>query len=173
VVELQSTFEPVYRRLEEDVGTREALAKIRWLKGSLTTTSKVDCPGAPPVSAETSNSPVVGTWAFTATRAQLGASGDLITGENVDDNWGRYTFILSKNGSFEMHLDRYPDGPIGLGTWEARGDELIFTPGGTLEQGAGEIWRYRWTLFRDTLVLRRIGDQAGPTALTVAPMRRR
>jgi hypothetical protein len=48
---------------------------------------------------------------------------------------------------------------------------LTFTPRGTLEQGAGETWRYRWTLFRGSLELRRL--TLGPTALTVAPLRRR
>ncbi|HEY7454846.1 MAG TPA: hypothetical protein VH683_09790 [Thermoleophilaceae bacterium] len=173
IEELRNTLEPVYRTLEEEDGARATLAEIRSLKDNVSRTAELDCPGAPPVSTETSHSPVVGTWVFTATRAQLGAAGDRVTGENVDDNWGRYRFVLSKEGWFEMHIDRHPEGPIGLGTWEARGDELIFTPGGTLEQGAGETWRYRWTLFRDTLVLRRLSNDMGPTALTVAPMRRR
>jgi hypothetical protein len=39
--------------------------------------------------------------------------------------------------------------------------------------GAGETWRFRWTLFRGSLVLHRLSRDAGPTALTVAPLRRR
>jgi hypothetical protein len=90
--------------------------------------------------------------------------------EAVEDNWGNYGLVLGPDGGFELRNDRYPQ-RIGFGTWSASGDLLTFTPRGTVEQGAGETWRYRWTLFRGSLELRRL--TLGPTALTVAPLRRR
>jgi hypothetical protein len=72
-----------------------------------------------------------------------------------------------------MQLDRRPGELGGLGTWRPRGDTLVFTPGVRVSLGAGEKWRYRWTLFRDSLVLHRLSRDAGPTSFTVAPMRRR
>ena len=119
-----------------------------------------------------SNAPVVGTWQVRVTRGQMAAAPRL-SGERVWDNWGTITLALRAGGDFEMFNDRFPDGPIGLGTWSSRGDVLTFVPGGTLSMGAGETWRYRWTLFRGSLVLRRLSEDAGPTVLTVAPLRPR
>ena len=92
-------------------------------------------------------------------------------GESAEENWGRITLVLERNGDFEMHNDRYPHGPLGFGTWATRGDVLTFTTGGDLATGAGEEWRYRWTLFRGALALEKLC--CGPSAVTVAPLTRR
>ena len=96
------------------------------------------------------------------------------------DNCGDITLVLDANGRFEMLNDRYPGEPIGIGTWTARGDVLSIHAGGSGRMGAGETWRYRWTLFRGSLVLRRLterrradgadGGAAAPRAETIACM---
>jgi TRAP-type C4-dicarboxylate transport system substrate-binding protein len=169
VAALRLSVEPVIRELERDRDTREALERIRELKAEAPAEPVPACGdgggGQPaPVPAE-----LQGTWEVAVTHGEIAAAPRL-PGEAVEDNWGDFTLVLGADGDFELLNDRYP-GPVGLGTWSARGDLLTFTPGGTVEQGAGETWRYRWTLFRGTLALRRLGT--GPTALTVAPLRRR
>jgi TRAP-type transport system periplasmic protein len=169
---LRGALEPVYRELDSDSYTREALERIRSLKGDLPPASAPTCGSAQDRATGTSDSPVVGTWEFNATREKVAAA-DRVTGETVGDNWGRYTFNLQADGRFEMRNDRFPGEPVGFGTWRSHGDTLVFRPGGQVSQGAGETWRYRWTLFRDSLVLHRLSRDAGPTSVTVAPMSRR
>jgi hypothetical protein len=81
------------------------------------------------------------------------------------------TLDIGADGRFAMHNDRYPDQRVGFGSWSADGETITFIPGGTISMGAGETWEYDWSVFRNTLELRRL--TVGPTALTVAPLRRR
>jgi C4-dicarboxylate-binding protein DctP len=168
---LRRAVEPVYRRLERDADSRAALEEIRSLKADVPAAPTPACATAEPARVP-ADSPVVGTWQVHVSAKELAAA-PRVTGERVEDNWGTITLELAADGSFEMLNDRYPGQPQGLGTWTVRGDVLTFTPGGTVSQGAGETWRYRWTLFRDSLVLRRLSRDAGPTVLMVAPLRRR
>jgi TRAP-type transport system periplasmic protein len=169
---LRRAVEPVHRRLENDGDTRAALERIRSLKNAAPAAPVPACRAAQDRAPARSDAPVVGTWQVRVTRGQIAAAPRL-SGERVWDNWGTITLALRAGGDFEMLNDRFPDGPIGLGTWSTRGDVLTFVPGGTVSMGAGETWRYRWTLFRGSLVLRRLSEDAGPTVLTLAPLRPR
>jgi TRAP-type C4-dicarboxylate transport system substrate-binding protein len=170
---LRRAVEPVYTQLERDGDTRVALDAIRSLKE--------DAPAAPVPSCRSREdrrpvpeaaSEVFGTWQVHVSRKEL-AEAPRLRGERVFDNWGGISLELGANGHFEMRNDRYPGQIIGLGDWTADGDVLVFTPGGDLNMGAGETWLYRWTVFRDSLVLHRLSEDAGPTVLIVAPLRRR
>ena len=113
--------------------------------------------------------PLVGTWHAHATR-ELMAAADRSVGEMVEDNYGDVTLILGPDGRFEFRNARFPGEPIGFGTWSSRGDVLEMKPGARSIRAPTETWRYRWNLFRDALVLRKLSE--APTALTVAPLRR-
>jgi TRAP-type transport system periplasmic protein len=172
VAALRRAVEPVHRRLERDADSRAALEEIRSLKAELPTAPAPACSSAEERAGVPADSPVVGTWQVHVSAKELAAA-PLLSGEPVEAIWGTITLELDADGDFEMLNDRFPGQPQGLGTWTARGDVLTFTPGGTVNMGAGETWRYRWTLFRGSLVLRRLSRGAGPTVLTVAPLRRR
>jgi TRAP-type C4-dicarboxylate transport system substrate-binding protein len=165
--ELRRAVEPVYGRLESDAGTRDALGRIRELKAETPVAPVVRC-GSPAAAPEPASGPLVGTWHTRATR-ELMAAADREDEEAVEDNYGDLTLKLQRDGRFEVSNARYP-GTHAFGTWSSRGDVLEMKPGGTAQQGAGETWRYRWNLFRDSLVLRKL--TVAPTALTVAPLRR-
>ena len=169
---LRSAVEPVYRQLESDADTRAALEQIRSLKADLPAAPTPACRSAEDPAGVQAASPVAGTWQVNVSADEISAA-PRVTGERVEDNWGLITLVLAPDGMFQMLNDRYPGQPVGLGSWTARGDLLTFTPGGEVSMGAGETWRYRWTLFRGSLVLRRLSNEAGPTVLTVAPLRRR
>jgi TRAP-type C4-dicarboxylate transport system substrate-binding protein len=166
---LRQAVDPVYRELEADSGTRRAIERIRELKA--------DSPAAPVVScrsdaapAARATGPLVGKWDARASRELMEAAKREV-GEMVEDNWGDVTLVLGSDGRFEFLNHRYPE-PFGLGSWSTRGDVLTMRAEGTVDQGAGETWRYRWTLFRGSLELQKISGHP-PTALTVAPLRRR
>ena len=169
---LRRAVEPVYRQLQRNADTRAALERIRSLKADTPSDPVPGCAELPTRPVGPAGEPVVGVWQVHVTREQL-ASAPRVPGERVFDNWGGITLVLEANGRFEMRNDRYPGQTSGLGTWTARGDVLTFTPGGTIGMGAGETWRYRRTLFRGSLALQRLSEEAGPTVLTVAPLHRR
>jgi TRAP-type C4-dicarboxylate transport system substrate-binding protein len=167
--ELRRAVEPVHRRLESDAGTRDALERIRELKAEAPVAPVARCGSDAAAAPEPASGPLVGTWHTRATR-ELMAAADREDEEAVEDNYGDITLILSPDGRFEILNARFPDEPAGFGTWSGRGDVLEMKAGGTAEQGAGQTFRYRWNLFRDSLVLRKLNE--APTALTVAPLRR-
>jgi hypothetical protein len=166
--ELGRAVGPVYRQLESDAATRSALGGINELKAAIQDAPVARC-GPNAAAPEPVSGPLVGTWRAHATR-ELMAAADRNDGELVEDNYGEVTLILRRDGRFEFHNARFPGEPIGFGTWSSRGDVLEMNPEGSVDQGAGELWRYRWSLFRDALTLRNLTE--APTALTVAPMRR-
>ena len=167
--ELRRAVEPVYRRLESDAGTREALAGIRELKADAPAAPVARC-GPDAAAPQPVSGPLVGTWHVRATRALMAAA-DRSVGEALEDNYGDVTLVLGPDGRFNFRNARFPGELIGFGTWSSRGEVLEMKPGGSTSQGAGETWRYRWNLFRGSLVLRKL-DKVPPTALTVAPLRR-
>jgi TRAP-type C4-dicarboxylate transport system substrate-binding protein len=165
--ELQQSVHGVYERLLTDSTTRAVLRRIEAIKGKAAEAERLpSCPRSGGTS--TVSSPLDGTWRSSATRPEFVAAHPL-PGEFPDDNYGTYTLRLL-HGRFEMRNSRFP-GAAGSGRFSRNGDVVTFSPGGTVEQGAGETWRYRWTLYRGTLVLRRISD-VGPTAFVVNPWQR-
>jgi TRAP-type C4-dicarboxylate transport system substrate-binding protein len=165
--QLRRAVRPVYRQLELNAGTRRMLDRIRALKKKVPTAPVVGCrsqaePGGPAAG------PLVGTWHTHATRELLAAAHREI-GESVEDSWGDVTLVLGSDARFRILNSRFPGQEVGLGTWRTRGDVLSMRAEGTVEQGAGDTWRYRWTLFRDALMLRKLS--VAPTALVVAPLR--
>jgi TRAP-type C4-dicarboxylate transport system substrate-binding protein len=169
---LRRAVEPVYRELEADSGTRRALARIGELKDDTPVEPVASCQSesaAPPARA---TGPLVGTWHAHVTRELLErAHGEV--GESAEDNYGDLTLLLGADGRFEILNARFPGEPGGFGSWSIKGSVLEMKAEGSVEQGGGQTWRYRWTLFHGSLVLRK-APQRGPmpTPLVVAPFRR-
>jgi len=170
VAALRRAVEPVYSQIARDPATRGILDGIRALKADAPAEPAPACDREQTPSVEPDAAPLVGSWRVEATRELLAAA-SREPGEAVEANWGNITLVLGADGRFEMLNDRFPGEPQGMGTWSAHDDVLRFVPSGSVDQGAGEMWRYRWTLFRGSLELRKLS--VGPTALTVAPLRRR
>lgn len=167
--ELRRAVEPVYRQLEADSGTRRALEHIRELKADTPAEPAPSC-RAETTPTASATGPLVGTWHAHVTR-ELMAAADRVVGESVEDNYGDLTLILRANGRFEILNARFPGEQVGFGSWSTRGSVLEMKEEGTVEQGGGKTFRYRWTLFRGSLVLRKVTPD-GLTALVVAPLRR-
>jgi hypothetical protein len=166
---LRRAVEPVYRRLARSPETAAMLERIRALKEAVPAPPAPECAGEEPRQPD-ADLPLVGVWEVDVSRAEMAAAPRL-TGERVEDNYGVITLDIGADGRFAMHNDRYPDQRVGFGSWSADGETITFIPGGTISMGAGETWEYDWSVFRNTLELRRL--TVGPTALTVAPLRRR
>jgi TRAP-type C4-dicarboxylate transport system substrate-binding protein len=122
-------------------------------------------------------SDLIGGWTADVTQSRYFAAGPL-PGENNAANWGPQKLTLRPDGGFVMRNARFPvtssDGAPVKGAFRVHGAELDLMPGvGTPSQeGAGETWRYRWSLFHGTLTLKRSGHQDQPTALIAAPFKK-
>ena len=162
--------EPVYRQLESDAGARRVLDRISALKADSPAERVPSCDAAAPAQAA-GLGPLVGTWRTRVTRALLARARREI-GESVEDNWGDYTLVFGADGRYRLRVARPGNArPYrGSGTWSVRGDVLSVKPEGSVSDGAGETWRYRWTLFHGSLVLGKLS--VAPTAWVVAPWRR-
>jgi TRAP-type C4-dicarboxylate transport system substrate-binding protein len=166
---LRRAVAPVYSRLERDTATRHRIEQIQEIKASVPSERVPTCDWQRRRASGVIEARLVGRWQVMATYEQVKAA-PREQGEEAEENWGRLTLVLGRNGDFELHNDRSPGAPVGFGTWATRGDLLVFTTGGNFQSGAGEEWQYRWTLFRGALALEKL---YGPAALTVAPLARR
>ncbi len=165
-VALRAAVRPVYGQLEHDPSTGALLRQIAALRVRGAAVERVPaCLGRRAGAAAVS--PLDGTWLSSATRSQFAAAHPS-PGEAPDQNYGNYTLILGQ-GRFRLRNSRFP-GDAGFGRVSLTGSVITFVPGGAAEQGAGEIWKYRWNLYRGTLVLRRFNN-VGPTAFVVNPWR--
>ena len=111
----------------------------------------------------------MGTWRTRVTRALLARARREI-GESVEDNWGDQTLVFGADGRYRLRVARPGNAQWHRGTWSVRGDVLSVKPEGSVSDGAGETFRYRWTLFHGSLVLGKLS--VAPTAWVVAPWRR-
>ena len=159
---------PVYHRLESDPGTRNLLAGIQTLKDDTRAERLPACEAVQSTSVAATG-PLVGTWRTSATPALLTRAKREV-GERVEDNWGDQELALGADGRFRLRASRPGIRELytSFGTWSVRKDILMVRPEDP--DGIGETWRYRWTLFRGALVMRKLTE--APTAWTVAPWRR-
>lgn len=131
----------------------------------------------PPSAAPTGASDLTGNWTADVTESRYFAARPL-PDENNAANWGTAKLTLRPSGVFVLRNARFPvsspDGAPVRGAFRVDGAELDFMPGATTpsQEGAGETWRYRWSLFHGTLTLKRYGHEAQPTALIAAPFKK-
>ena len=123
------------------------------------------CP--PPVEAFARPSPVDGTWRTTFSKQALARSPLLLDAEEVNnDNWGTLTLTFQGDG---WTLDqRNPDSHgSSWGSFTVAGDVL------TVRNQKGEVFRMRWSTYRNQLVLRRDPTLGvAPTPIVLQPFTR-
>jgi TRAP-type C4-dicarboxylate transport system substrate-binding protein len=156
---------PVLAALRENARTGAALAAIDDMR---TGTDTLSCTGRRQrkLPVEHVKTKLDGTWKANVTRgAYFAARPD--AGEDDEANWGPLRMTLDR-GRFMIENSRIP-GDVTRGSYLVRGDRLLMAPEGTVQQGAGEIWRYRWSRYRDTFRLHRAARSEMPTALRAVP----
>ena len=155
---------PVLARLRTDAGTRAALEAIEEMRAG---TDTLRCGNVQaPAQTETAPTPVDATWKADVTREAYFAAKPQ-THEDHEANWGPLTMTFRK-GRFTIESER-SSGHVVRGSYVVRGHQLLMRPEGSLEDGAGETWRYSWSRYRGTLRLRRAASTIMPTALRAVP----
>jgi hypothetical protein len=156
---------PVLAPVRENARTGAALAAIEDLRSG---TDTVSCAGRRrrELPAQHVNTKLDGTWKADVTRGAYFAAGPN-PGEADEENWGPLRMTLQR-GRFEIENTRFP-GHVTRGSYVVQRNRLLMAPRGRVQDGAGEIWRYRWSRYRDTLRLHRAARTVMPTALRAVP----
>jgi TRAP-type C4-dicarboxylate transport system substrate-binding protein len=160
---LRNAFAPVYAQVEQDPQTRQFIAEISRLKQQTPPGAALvipaGCSGMAPGSAPGNGSPAGGTkttqvtpldgvWEVSYTRAEFVAAHP-DPSEVVPENYGSFTLTL-RRGDFSS-----------TGTYVVRGDTITFYQGQA-------VWRYRWSVYRQTLTFKKLGGQEPGCSLSVS-----
>jgi TRAP-type C4-dicarboxylate transport system substrate-binding protein len=119
--------------------------------------------------------PIDGVYRVTTTKKELIATG---SPDVFSENYGEWRYV------FDRGQLRYTQSSEGASRWTkatytVRGHTLTFTVtdyGGEAPNGAaektGEVFTFRWSLFRDRLTLRPVGGKISPDNFRLKPWRR-
>src|SRR5215471_11522618 len=171
---LRSAFAPVYAQVEQHPQTRQFIAEISRLKqhtppgaalvipAGCTGPAPSPAPGNGPPGAGTKTTqvtPLDGVWQVSYTRAEFVAA-HADPSEVVPVNYGSFTLTLRRGNSAFTRPGARPS-PQTTATYVVRGDTITF------HQGQA-IWRYRWSVYRQTLTFKKLGGQEPGCSLSVS-----
>jgi hypothetical protein len=166
LAELRTAVQPVYAALEREPETKEFIERIRALKRatrSARAPSVAACKLAAGAGAgNRSGRQIAGTYSATVTHEELLKHPAFESGEDNRGNYGRYRLHFQEGRWTVENLSAH--GSSG-GTYSIDGSTITLRPSGT-----GEIFVYRWSLYRDALTFTKVS--AGPTWLVVHPWHR-
>jgi len=183
LAELRSAVEPVYADLEADPETKSAIDEISDLKAELAASAEAPtCAGSdsgrgshPWVQAAAKRTPIDGVYEVTTTEQELLAAD---AEEALVENYGAFRWVLDR-GRFEMKQKNGASDRWATGTYSVRGDAVEFTvedTGGVAPNDAherpGEVFTFRWSLYRDQLTLAAVEDAISPEPFRAKPWRR-
>ncbi len=169
---LQNAFAPLYAQVEQDPQTRQFITEINRLKQHTPPGPALVIPGGctgpapgssagshPPGVGKGQVTPLDGVWEVTYTRAEFVAAHP-DPSEVVPENYGSFTLTLHR-GDFSFTRPGARPGPQTSGTYAVRGDTITFYQG-------QEIWKYKWSVYRQTLTFKKLEGQAPDCSLSVS-----
>jgi TRAP-type C4-dicarboxylate transport system substrate-binding protein len=170
---LRRAVQPVYDRLQRDAQTKAAIEQIESMRSETAAT-----PDAPtcsntgsPQSAAREAPAIDGVYVVHTTAADLRAAG-ASEDEVVPENYGRTRMVLDRGRLTQQQ----PEGYSAAGTYTVVGDKLTLTftrsTGGHARTRPGEVWDFRWSLYRDQLTLEPVDGKVSPTPTFAKPWRR-
>jgi TRAP-type transport system periplasmic protein len=168
VAQLRSAFAPVYAWLRGYPATATAIDRINAMRSGLEGAVNTETPscdtGAGNPSKRNAVTPIEGMWRTTFSKTELAASPLLIDQEEINDqNWGTLTLTFSNGQCKQTGTNKVTSGSS-ICTYTVAGDVL------TIHQENGEIFTMRWSIYKDTLTLRRDKTLGvGPTPLVLKP----
>ena len=171
LVALRRAVEPVYARLDADPENQQQLAQIEAMRSRTSPEPQPMCPTAVPLRVAADR--LDGAYRYNLDYAELQAA-HADAGEVNSSNVGTFTFVF--DGSRFAETVQNPQTCIwGYGTVRLTGAKvsLLFSSGGGTPPGAanspGESFTLEWSLYRDSLSMRRVPGAISPTPFIVKP----
>ena len=173
---MRAALKPVYARLAERGATRAAVAAIAKLKRGLEPSRAPGC--AARAGERGARSPLDGVYAVDTSRADLVAAG-APPGDVIPENWGHWVYVLSGNRiAFTQEDDEactwaYGRLAVKQGTmaWSIVDGGYTRSPNLAYNR-PGEFFRFRWSLYRDTLTLTPVEGASSPANFRAKPWHR-
>jgi TRAP-type transport system periplasmic protein len=168
MAQLHSAFGPVYAWLRGYPATATAIDRINAMRSGLEDAVNTETPSCDTAARNPSKrnavTPIDGMWRTTFSKTELAASPLLIDQEEINDqNWGTLTLTFSNGQCKQSGTNKVTNGSSTC-TYTVAGDILA------IHQENGEIFTMRWSIYKDTLTLRRDKTLGvGPTPLVLKP----
>ena len=170
---LRRAVQPVYRQLERNAVTRSLLQQIQMMKHQTPATAAPHAPTCSPSDAaaapgDRKATVLDGVYRTSFTREELANSPLLYDdGEVQAGNWGEFTLTFDHGRvTLDQRGDIASESTSGGYTVNGKAITLHFTEG----VNAGETFTAHWSLYRDVLTFKRLGEL--PTSYLVKPWRR-
>jgi TRAP-type C4-dicarboxylate transport system substrate-binding protein len=171
---LTQAVEPIYAELESNTETKAFLDEIRALKQEIgRPADSFDCPGTQ-ASTDAAATPIDGVYRTTTTAADLLAAGDP---QPIVENYGDWVWVFDR-GRFAFAQENGEACTWGYGNYVVDGDQLVvdFAGGGgdapnNASNKPGELFVFRWSLYRDTLTLEAVEGEISPENFRARPWR--
>lgn len=168
LVALRRAVAPVYTKIDADPQTREQVAQIEAMRAHSSPEPPLRCPTT--LSSNVAAGPLDGVYRFTVSYAELEAvhpdPGELNSG-----NVGTYTFVFDR-GHFAETAENPQSCAWDYGSVSVTGSKLSLLyreGGGTEPNSPGEQFTLAWSLYRDSLTMRRVPGAVSPTPFVATP----
>jgi TRAP-type C4-dicarboxylate transport system substrate-binding protein len=168
---LRRAVKPAYTELDADPENRQQIAQILAMRTAYAPQSPLGCSQVPKVSV--SAGPLDGAYKFTITYGDLQAAG-ADPGELSAGNVGTFTFVFDR-GRFAETAENPQTCAWDYGTVTVAGAKisLLYSDGGGTPPSAanspGERFTLGWSLYRDSLSMRRVPAAISPTPFVAEP----
>jgi TRAP-type C4-dicarboxylate transport system substrate-binding protein len=181
---LREAFAPVYTDLQQDQDTAEFIAAIEQLKRQTSTNALAipdRCTGPAPDSAAqpsiepkkktTTVTALDGTWEVAFTENEFAATEGVDPSEIQPEMAGTFVVTFDR-GDITGPMKPGEPAPEGL-TYAVEGDTFTIystdaSMGGMVPPPGPAVWKYRWSVFNDTLTFEKLGGQEPDCSLTVS-----
>jgi TRAP-type C4-dicarboxylate transport system substrate-binding protein len=172
---LRAATSPVTRGLRHDPATRDVAREIAAMRAEVEPEPAPSCGGVQGKRANRRSTRVDGLWRMDSTAAELAR----VAPEDADlpENWGRQTFAL-RAGRFAFTNENRQACIWGYGTYIVKDDvvEWRFEAGGgdsptDSTNRPGEVFKYRWSRYRDRLTFRALKGAISPPGFHLNPWR--
>lgn len=172
---LHRAVRPVYRQLERDPQTQHVIEEIEAMRGATPRETAPSCGAAAARSARAG--PLDGVYRFTVTLSDLRAAG-ADPSELLPENFGTMTVVIDRE-RFASTQENKKACTWAYGTLTVKGDRFVqvssdgggIAPGGAVSK-PGELFTFRWSLYRDTVKLRPVSGAVSPRPAMAKPWHR-
>jgi TRAP-type C4-dicarboxylate transport system substrate-binding protein len=172
---LRAATTPVSRAVGHDPATREAAEEIAAMRAEIDREPPPACIGQESATSTGDTTPVDGLWQMQTTRDEAAAI--IPESDLVPENWGDFVFAF-RAGRFAFTTESQGACIWAYGTYSLEGDNVewnIEDGGGETPNDAanapGEVFRYRWSRYRDQLTLEPVPGEVSPEPFRVEPWR--